>query len=55
MLLDIEFDLSAASFADDEDNSMSALEFFDRLVAGSFIRIKDDDSNLVFDKAELEG
>ena len=53
-LLGIEFDLSAASFEDDDDNSLSALEFFDRLVAGSVIKIKDDDSNLVFDKAELD-
>jgi hypothetical protein len=54
VLLGIEFDLSAASFEDDEDSSLSALEFFDRLVAGTFVTIKDQDSNAVFDKAELD-
>ena len=53
-LLGIEFDLTAASFEDGNDNSLSASEFFDALVAGDFITIKDDDSNAVFDKAELD-
>ncbi|MCP4470140.1 MAG: hypothetical protein GY815_05555 [Gammaproteobacteria bacterium] len=53
-LLGIEFDLTAASFEDGDDNSLSAREFFDTLVAGDFIKIKDDDSNAVFDKAELD-
>jgi hypothetical protein len=54
VLLGIDFDLSAASFEDDEDSSLSALEFFDRLVAGTFVTIRDQDSNAVFDKAELD-
>ena len=53
-LLGIEFDLTAASFEDGNDNSLSASEFFDALVVGDFIKIKDDDSNAVFDKAELD-
>lgn len=54
VLLGVGFDLSAASFEDGEDNSLSAIEFFNRLVSGVFVKIKDDDSNAVFDKAELE-
>ena len=53
-LLGIEFDLTAASFEDGEDNSLSASEFFKALVVGDFIKVKDQDSNAVFDKAELE-
>ena len=53
-LLGIEFDLTAASFEDDDGNSLSANAFFDALVAGEFIKIKDNDSNMAFDKAELD-
>jgi len=53
-LLGIEFDLSATSFEDDADNSLSAPEVFDRLVVGNFIKIEDDDANAVSDKAELD-
>jgi hypothetical protein len=53
-LLGIEFALSFASFEDDQDNSLTAPEFFDRLVAGTFIRTKENDSNGIFDQAELE-
>ena len=52
-LLGIEFDLKAADFEDGDNNSLTASEFFDALVAGDFIKIKDDDSNTEFDKAEL--
>jgi len=45
---------AAASFEDDEGNSLSALEFFARLVAGTFIEIRDDDRNGIFDQAEME-
>jgi hypothetical protein len=53
-LLGIEFDLTAAGFEDGNNNSLLASEFFDALVVGDFIKIKDDDSNAVFDKAELD-
>ena len=53
-LLGIEFDLTAASFEDEDGNSLSADAFFDALVVGDFIKIKDNDSNTVFDKAELD-
>jgi hypothetical protein len=53
-LLGIAFDLSVASFEDGDNNSFSdASEFFDALVVGEFIKIKDLDSNTEFDKAEL--
>ena len=53
-LLGIDFDLMAASFEDDNDNNISAAVFFAALDIGVFIKIKDTDSNTVFDKAELE-
>ena len=53
-LLGIKFDLTAASFEDEDGNSLSADAFFDALVVGDFIKIKDNDSNTVFDKAELD-
>jgi hypothetical protein len=53
VLLGIEFDLLSASFEDGEGGSLSASEFFDALVVGDFIKIKDLDSNAVIDKAEL--
>jgi hypothetical protein len=53
-LLGIDFNLSSASFEDDDDNSLSAAAFFNRLATGVFIKIEDSDSNAVFDKAELE-
>jgi hypothetical protein len=53
-LLGITFDLSVASFEDGDNNSFpDASEFFDALVVGEFIKIKDLDSNTEFDKAEL--
>jgi len=53
-LLGIVFDLTAASFEDDDDNSLAASRFFKALDLGDFIKIKDQDSNAVFDKAELD-
>jgi hypothetical protein len=53
-LLGIEFDLTTvASFEDGDNKSLRASEFFDALVVGEFIKIKDLDSNAVIDKAEL--
>ena len=48
-LLGIEFDLSVASFEDDADNSLSAIEFFDRFVVGNYIKIEGDYCSSVFD------
>jgi hypothetical protein len=53
-LLGVEFDLTAATFEDGNDNDLSATAFFNALVVGNFIEIRDDDSNTVFDKAELD-
>ncbi len=53
-LLGIDFDLSAATFEDENDVNMTAEAFFDALAVGRFIEIEDQDSNGVFDKAELE-
>ncbi len=53
-LLGIDFDLSAATFEDENDVNMTAEAFFDALAVGRFIEIEDSDSNGVFDKAELE-
>lgn len=54
VMLGVEFDLSAATFEDDDDNSISAIAFFDALAEGVFIEIEDSDANGVFDKAELD-
>ena len=55
LLLGITFDLSAVTeFKDRFDNVILEGDFFDALVVGTFIKIKDLDSNNVFDKAELE-
>ena len=53
-LFGITFDLSAASFEDENDVNISATAFFNSLSVGEFIEIKDTDSNGVFDKAELD-
>jgi hypothetical protein len=54
VLLGVEFDLAAASFEDGDDGSLPANLFFDALSVGSFIEIRDRNSDAVFDKAELE-
>lgn len=53
-LFGILFDLSAASFEDENDVNISATAFFNSLSVGEFIEIRDTDSNGVFDKAELD-
>lgn len=54
-LLGIDFDLSAVSkFELNDDDSLSSAEFFAELTEGMFIELKDEDSNGVFDKVELE-
>jgi len=53
-LLGINFDLTAANFEDDDDNTLSTAAFYAELSEGVFIELKDEDSNGVFDKAELE-
>jgi len=54
VLLGIEFDLSAASYENELDQNISASTFYGSLSAGEFIKIKDSDSNGIFDKAELD-
>ena len=53
-LLGIDFDLTAASYEDDDDNTLSIDDFYAELDEGVFIKIKDGDNNGVFEKAELE-
>lgn len=53
-LLGIGFDLSAASYEDEEDVSIDAATFYAALDIGVFVELKDTDNNLVIDKAELE-
>lgn len=53
-LLGIAFDLTAASYEDDDDNALSVDAFYAELAEGVFIKIKDNDSNGIFEKAELE-
>ena len=54
-LLGITFDLlNVTEFKNRADIVISANDFFDALVVGAFIKIKDRDSNAVFDRAELE-
>ncbi len=53
-LLGIEFDLTAATFEDENGGNISADDFFDALDIGEFIEIQDNDSNGVFDQAELD-
>jgi hypothetical protein len=53
-LLGIDFDLSAASYENELDQKISAATFYGALSPGVFIKIKDADSNGVFEKAELD-
>lgn len=54
-LLGISFDLTnTISYEDDDDNLLSFDQFYDALSEGVFIKLKDDDSNGEFEKAELE-
>ena len=54
LLLGIVFDLSAAVYENQFDQNISASTFYNSLSPGEFIKIKDTDSNGVFDKAELD-
>lgn len=54
LLLGIVFDLSAAVYENEFDQNISASTFYNSLSPGEFIKIKDTDSNGVFDKAELD-
>jgi hypothetical protein len=54
VLLGVEFDLSAAVYENEFDQNIQPDTFYDSLSSGVFIKIKDTDSNGVFDKAELD-
>ncbi len=54
ILLGVEFDLSAAVYENEFDQNIPADTFYDSLSPGMFIKIKDADSNGIFDKAELD-
>lgn len=54
VLLGIEFDLSAATYENELDQNITADTFYRSLSLGEFVKIKDADSNGVFDKAELD-
>jgi len=53
-LLGVEFNLSAASYENEADQNITASTFYNSLSIGEFIKIKDTDSNGIFDKAELD-
>jgi len=53
-LLGVEFNLSAASYENEADQNIMASTFYNSLSIGEFIKIKDTDSNGIFDKAELD-
>ena len=54
VLLGVEFNLSAAVYENEFDQNIPADTFYDSLSSGEFIKIKDTDSNGIFDKAELD-
>ena len=54
VLLGAEFDLSAAVYENEFDQNIPADTFYGSLRPGKFIKIKDTDSNGIFDKAELD-
>lgn len=54
VMLGVEFELSAAVYENEFDQNIPADTFYDSLSPGVFIKIKDTDSNGVFDKAELD-
>ena len=54
VLLGVEFDLSAATYENELDQSIPAATFYGSLAVGEFIKIKDADANGVFEKAELD-
>ena len=54
VLLGVKFDLSAAVYENEFDQNIQADTFYGSLSSGVFIKIKDTDSNGIFDKAELD-
>ncbi len=54
VLLGIEFDLSAATYENELEQNIPANTFYGSLSLGEFVKIKDADSNGVFEKAELD-
>lgn len=54
LLRGIMFDLNAAVYENEFDQNISASTFYNSLSPGEFIKIKDTDSNGIFDKAELD-
>lgn len=54
VLLGAEINLSTAVYEDEFDQNISADAFYGSLRPGKFIKIKDTDSNGIFDKAELD-
>jgi len=53
-MLGVNFDLSAASYENELDQSIPAATFYTALNVGEFVKIKDADANGIFDKAELD-
>jgi len=54
VLLGVEFDLGSASYENELDQNIQADTFYKSLSSGKFVKIKDTDSNGIFDKAELD-
>jgi hypothetical protein len=54
MLLGVSFDLTGAVYENEFDQNIPVGTFYDSLSPGVFIKIKDTDSNGIFDKAELD-
>jgi hypothetical protein len=48
------FNLRGASYENEFDQNISVETFYNSLSLGEFVKIKDTDSNGVFDKAELD-
>jgi molybdopterin-guanine dinucleotide biosynthesis protein len=53
-LLGVVFNLRGASYENEFDQNISVETFYNSLSLGEFVKIKDTDSNGVFDKAELD-
>lgn len=53
-MLGVVFNLSAATYENEQDQNIPASTFYDALAIGEFVKIKDADSNGIFEKAELD-